>query len=142
MDQPKIYAGLGHWMERRDAEALPWMAKFRRNTWPKKIVWMQDDVTHDRYYWLKIANKAAVAAGQKITARIAGQTIILEGTVPPGTELRLSDALLDLDQPLIVLVNETVVFKGTAIRTGATIVRCLEERADPAATATAIVKLP
>jgi len=27
----RIYPGLGHWMNLRDAESIPWMAKFRRN---------------------------------------------------------------------------------------------------------------
>src|SRR5690606_16640843 len=43
----RIYEGLGHWMERKDAEALPWLEKFRRDPWPEKIVWLQDDVTRD-----------------------------------------------------------------------------------------------
>ena len=33
-----IYPGLGHWMERKDAEAVPWMAKLTRNPWPEKVV--------------------------------------------------------------------------------------------------------
>ena len=41
-------------MNREDASAVPWMAKFRRDPAPKKVVWHQDDVTHDRFYWLAV----------------------------------------------------------------------------------------
>ena len=42
----RLYEGLGHWMERKDAEGVPWMAKFSRQPWPRKVVWQQDDVVH------------------------------------------------------------------------------------------------
>ena len=135
----RIYKGLGHWMNRKDAEALPWMAKFSRNPWPGKIVWLQDDVTHDRYYWLKIPDKAAAKAGDQIVATVEGQTIRLEGKVPAGTELRLSDRLLDLDQPVTVMVNGRKVLEKKANRSAAVIRQCLLERADPAAAGTAVL---
>lgn len=138
----RIYEGLGHWMNRRDAEALPWMATFKRNPWPKKIVWLQDDVTHDRFYWLKIPDKAAVKAGQKITGSIDGQTIRLEGDVPAGTTLRLADALVDLDQPVTVTVNDKELPPAKVPRTAAAILQSLDERADLPAAATALMLLP
>jgi hypothetical protein len=41
-------------MNQKDREALPWMKDKVRNGWPKKVVWVQDDVTHDRLYWLGV----------------------------------------------------------------------------------------
>jgi dienelactone hydrolase len=138
----RIYEGLGHWMNRKDAEALPWMAQFTRNPWPKKIVWLQDDVTHDRYYWLKIPDKKAAKANDRIVATVEGQTIRLEGDVPAKTELRLSDALLDLDREVAVLVNGKQVSVGKVPRTSAAIRQSLKERLDPPSAATAILVLP
>jgi pimeloyl-ACP methyl ester carboxylesterase len=43
----RIYPDTGHWMNRNDAEALPWMAKHTRNPWPEKVVWVQDEVTQN-----------------------------------------------------------------------------------------------
>ena len=106
---------------------------------PEKIVWLQDDVTHDRYYWLKIPDKAAAKAGDQIVATVEGQTIRLEGKVPAGTELRLSDRLLDLDQPVTVMVNGRKVLEKKANRSAAVIRQCLLERADPAAAGTAVL---
>ena len=51
--------------------------------------------------------------------------------------LRLSDALLDLDRPVVVEWAGKAVFKGHVPRTRAAIVRSLEERADPSTIATA-----
>ncbi|QJE96476.1 transglutaminase domain-containing protein [Luteolibacter luteus] len=138
----RIYEGLGHWMERKDAEALPWMAKFTRNAWPKKVVWVQDDVTHDRFYWIKIPDKAAAKEGQKIVATVEGQTIRLEGDVLGKTVLRLSDQLLDLDQPVNVIVNGRQVWSGEVLRSPEAIAQGLLERLDLRAAATAVVELP
>ena len=51
--QVEVHAGKGHWMDREDASAVPWMAKYTRNARPLKVVWLQDDVTHPRFYWLE-----------------------------------------------------------------------------------------
>lgn len=137
----RIYPGLPHWMNRKDAEALPWMAGFTRNPWPKRIVWLQDDVTHDRFYWLQIPDAAAAKAGDQMIATVDGQTIALTGSVPAGTTLRLSDRLLDLDRAVRVTVNGKLVFAGNVPRTARAIQQSLLERNDPASAATALLKL-
>jgi dienelactone hydrolase len=138
----RIYEGVPHWMNRKDAEGVPWMAKFTRNPWPKKIVWLQDDITHDRFYWLKIPDKAAAKAGQKIVATVDGQTIRLEGDVPAKMELRLSDRLLDLDQEVKVTVNGKDVAAAKVVRNAAAIRQSLDERLDLPAAASAVLVLP
>ena len=135
----RVYEGMGHWMNRRDAEAVPWMAKFERNPWPKKIIWAQGDVVHDRFYWLQIPKGAAPAKKQRLAATVQGQTITLEGDVPQALDLALSDQLVDLDQPVVVLEKGRKLFSGKVKRQAASILASLEERADPAAVATAIV---
>ena len=136
----RVYEGLPHWMSGKDAEAIPWMAKYSRNSWPKKIIWFQDDVTHTRFYWLAIPSDAA-KAGQKITAEVSGQKILLAGDVPNGTTLRLSDELLNLDQPIQVFVADKKVFEGRVERSADAIRQSLVERADPRSAATALLKL-
>lgn len=136
----QVYEGLGHWMNGRDAEALPWMAKFTRNPWPRKVVWHQDDVTHDRFYWLALPEGAA-KQGQTITAEANGRTIRITAEGLTRLTLRLSDALLDLDQPLTVLVNGKPVFKGQVPRTTDAITASLRQRAEPATAATAVLPL-
>ena len=137
----RIYPGLPHWMNRKDAEAVPWMAGFTRDPWPKRIVWVQDDVTHDRFYWLQIPDAGAAKPGDRIDAVVNGQAITLDGTVPTGTTLRLSDRLVDLDRPIRVVVNGEIAFHGRVYRTAAAIRQSLAERADAASAATALLTL-
>ena len=137
----RIYPGLPHWMNRKDAEAVPWMAGFTRAPWPKRIVWVQDDATSDRFYWLQIGNRADAKPGARIVATVDGQAIALEGDVPPGLTLRLSDRLLNLDHAVTVSINGNPVFKGKVPRTAGAIRRSLAERADPMSAATATLVL-
>jgi len=137
----RIYEGLGHWMNKKDAEALPWMAGFVRNPWPEKIVWQQDDVVHRRFYWLELPEDVVIQNRPKIIASVKGQMIRLEGDVPSGIRLRLSDRLLDLDQPLTVMINGRDAFTGRVERNAEAIVNSLSERADISSAATATVTI-
>ena len=138
----RIYEGLGHWMERKDGEAVPWMAGFTRNTWPKKIVWVQDDVTHHRFYWLQLPDDYVPSAGETITASVEGRIFRVEGKVPSGTRLLLSDHLLSLDEAIEVRVNDKPALTFTPKRSVAVVREGLEDRLDPKACPTAVVELP
>ncbi len=139
--QVKIYEGLGHWMNRKDAEGVPWMAGFVRNAWPTKVVWQQDDVVHRRFYWLQVPAEVPIGDRAKLTARVQGQEIVLEGDVPPSLRLRLSDRLLDLDRPVRVMANGKEWFSGKATRQARVILASLQERADPVSAASAWVEM-
>ena len=138
-----ICADMGHWMCGRDAEALFWMAKWTRNPWPRKVVWIQDDVVHRRFYWLLLPESVEPKQGQKITAEIEGQNIDISTSDDiRQLTLRLFDALLDLDQPITVNVqNYGQVFEGRVARTAKAIEDSLRDRADPSCAATAYLKL-
>lgn len=138
----RIYPGLGHWMDLKDAESVPWMAKHTRQPWPKKIVWLQDDRTHSRFYWLRLPAAATPKAGDRITAEIQGQTITLGGAVPRGLRLWLADELLDLDQPVIVRIGKAEPATYEVRRSKDLIRTALTERLDPAACPVAEIVLP
>jgi len=124
-----IFEENGHWMERKDAVAVPWMARHTRNLRPEKIVWLQDDVTSPRFYWL--ANPEP-KQGQRVVARRSGQTIdIDEASGVTRLVIRLDDAMLDLDRPVSVRVAGQNVFEGIVARSPETLRRTLEERGDP-----------
>jgi hypothetical protein len=141
----RVYPGLPHWMQHKDAEAIPWMAKYTRNPWPHKIVWRQSSVTHTRFYWLEIPPEAA-KPNQQITASVEGQTIHLTGDVPDEIRLRLNDQLIDLDKPIHVIINTHAIRTDPARppRSIEAIRQSLAERADlrSAATATVTLHLP
>ena len=125
----RIYPGLGHWMNLRDAEALPWMAKFTRDPWPDKVVWRQDGVTQTRFYWLGVS-KSDHAKGRRIEATVRGQTINLTAKQTRRVTVRLSDALVDLDRAVMVKYNGKVKFRGNVDRLKSRMSESLAERAD------------
>lgn len=141
-----IHEGKGHWMDREDAVAVPWMAQHVRERHPARIVWLQDDVTHDRFYWL---GNPSPQAGQRIVAGIAGNTVTLAETGGASAlQLRLDDELLDLDWPVVVRGPEpagggagALLHDGIVPRTLATLVTTLLERDDPKAMASAQLTL-
>jgi pimeloyl-ACP methyl ester carboxylesterase len=139
--QVKIYEGLGHWMNRKDAEGVPWMAGFVRNAWPNKIVWQQDDVVHRRFYWLQVPSETPIPERAQMVAQLKGQEIQLTGQVPTSLRLRLSDRLLDLDRPVRVVANGKEWFSGQVTRQARVILTSLEERADPVSAASAWVEM-
>jgi predicted esterase len=133
-----VFPGLPHNMQGREAEAIPRMAVLTRVPWPKRVVWKQDDVTHTRFYWLE-RPADAVKEREIYAAHVDGQTITIETPTTGKLTLRLSDQLLDLDQPIKVLANGKAIFEGKVPRTFAAIEQSLSERPDSATAATALL---
>ena len=127
----KIHEGKGHWMNLEDKVALPWMAKFTRDPVPDKVVWKQTGVEHERSYWLAVPPKLA-KVGSLVVATRAGQVIDISKTEKVSKLLiRLDDRMADLDRPIEVRYAGKTLFKGTAPRTVATMLRTLAGRGDP-----------
>lgn len=136
----RIYPGLGHWMDRKDAEGVPWMAAHTRNPWPKTLVWRQGHTTHPRFSWLSIPQEE-MANGRTIRASVDGQTITLHSADVRRVDLLLHDDLLDLDRPITVIANGHTVFEGSVARTESAIAQSLRLRSDPRMIATASVSI-
>lgn len=131
LHQVQVHAGKGHWMDREERVALPWMASHTRDARPSRIVWEQDDVLHDRSYWLAVdrpdpkGRVIATRAGQTITIELARSTAALR--------VLLDDTMVDLDQDVIVVREDREVHRGPVRRTIALLARTLAERGDPRA---------
>ncbi len=136
----RIYPEMGHWMQRKDAEALPWMARFTRNPWPNKIIWSQAKGITSRFYWLQIPAEH-LAKNQQLTAEINGQTIRIAAKNTPSLVVRLSDQLINLDLPITITVNGEEKFNSKVNRSEHEIIKSLQQRADPTSAATASVML-
>ena len=135
-----VYPGLPHSMQNREAEAIPRMAPLRRAAWPKRVVWKQSgNALHTRFYWLQ-REAETVHVDDLYSAHVDGQNIVIEAPAADGQmTLRLSDALVDLDQPVKVTVGEKTVFEGKVPRSLAAIVDSLATREDPDLVATALL---
>jgi transglutaminase-like putative cysteine protease len=135
-----VYPECEHWMEGRDAEALPWMAARVREPWPRRVVWKQDDVTHRRFYWLSAAGAAAVKDA-RVVAEVEGQTVRIKGVGEGELAVRMRDGWIDLDRPVRVVWNGRQVFSGRVGRRAPVIGATLAERLDPRTAAFGEVKL-
>ncbi len=127
----EIHPGRAHWMNLEDASAVPWMASFRRNPVPKKVVWHQDDVTHDCFYWLAVPEGQAKARST-VVASVSGQEIQVEKAEGVAKlVIRLDDRLVDLDKPVKVTAEGKTLFEGMVPRTIANLEATLKGPGDP-----------
>ncbi len=124
----QIVPGKGHWMDLVDAEAVPWMAGFTRNPFPKKISWHQDDVTHERFYWIK---NDKVKAHTELNAEISGQTVKVTDNMEGKVFVRLNDSLIDLSKDIVIERNGKKSAALKAKRTMKVIADTLLDRSDP-----------
>ncbi|MBC7968137.1 MAG: dienelactone hydrolase family protein [Fuerstia sp.] len=136
-----LHKDRGHWMNLEDAVAVPWMARFTRNVWPKRIAWVQDDVRHARFYWLGVSEESA-KAGDRIVASVNDNEIFIEHCDAKAITLLLSDSLLNLDNPVTVKLPSGATSQYEVKRTIADIARSLAERYDRPATFSATIQIP
>jgi len=139
----KIYEGKGHWLDRQDAAALPWMARYDRNPLPTRIVWRQDDVTHARFYWLAVKPQEQ-RKGVEIRAALQGQRFEVQAGGIGQLIVRMNDRMLNLDENVIITSNAKQLFAGRVHRSIGTLAQTLAERGDPASvfSAQVVVTLP
>ena len=116
-------------MDLEDAAAVPWMARCRRNPFPKKVVWVQGDEMKPAFYWLGVPLSEA-AKGKKLEARIDSNTVEILSSDYSSVTVYLNDKMMNLDRRVRILHNGKVVFKGRVSRSQATLRQTLRERGD------------
>ena len=137
----KIYEGRGHQISHAkekyvleksnngvDSSGIFWMSKFTRNSYPKKVVWKQDDVTHNRFYWLKVNEPKAYSL---IVAKIESQVINISYATVPEVVIMLHDNLLNMDKEVKVVYKDKEIFKDYVPRTKDVILNSINEYGDP-----------
>ena len=136
----QIYPNKGHWMDRQDASAIPWMAKHERNRYPKRVVWKQDDVKHTRFYWLA-ADAEDIGGRPLVTVEREGQEITVEHSDLNRLTVRLCDEMLDLDQPVEITWKGEKLARQSPVRTIGTLAKTLNERGEKEGMFSAEVKI-
>ena len=116
-------------MDLEDKAAVPWMAKYKRNPIPDKVVWVQGDEKKSAFYWLGVPISQA-AKGKKIVARYEGNTVEIISSDYSAATLYLSDSMMDLDKPVRVVFGEKVLFEGSVTRKPAAMRQSLRDRGD------------
>ena len=98
-----IHEQHGHWMNRDDAVAVPWMGKFTRRPNPEKVVWHQSGTVHDRFYWLA-AEKADQKPGARMIVSRDGNTFVIhEVSKVDHVVIRVNDDMVDFSKPIKVI---------------------------------------
>ena len=100
----------GHWMDGADADAIGWMAQYRRNPYPKRIVWRQEEVTREHFYWLS-APSDELRHGNTVEASIDENRIDISRCDYSRLTIYLNDNMVDLDKKI------TIYYKGKRIAT-------------------------
>ena len=124
-----IVEGREHWMYLDDAAAVPWMARFRRNTTPDRVVWCQGDEPKEDFYWLG-APAGEIAKGKVVRAQRSGNTVEILDCDYSSLTLWLNDAMFNLDKPLTVTCGDQVLFEGTVERSPEMMRSTLKKRGD------------
>ena len=124
-----IHPDCGHWMNLQDAVAVPWMAKFTRNSWPKKVHWVQDDIAHSRFYWLQ-ADLASSKADDEIISTVSEQEIHIQKSSAATLTLLLNDRLLNLDSPITVVLPDGTKSEHRVTRSVRSLATSLQQRND------------
>lgn len=125
-----LYTDKAHWMDRRDTIAIPWMSSFKRNPFPERVVWVEDNRVQHRFYWLS-APVSAQVKGSIADVSIKGNEIYINKNTFSELNVNLNDQLLDLDRPVSVTISGRVVFRKKLKRSLATIRSSIGEYQDP-----------
>lgn len=119
----------GHWMERVDTAALGWMAQFRRTPYPKQVVWRQEFVTRNHFYWLG-APADEVEQGKTVIAHIDGNDINITHCDYSRLTINLNDRLVNLDKKVTIRHKGKKVTRIKPRRTIANLYNSLNTRND------------
>ena len=130
-NQWQIHAGLGHWMKLKDKVSIPFLQAHERNPVVDKIVWRQAKTLRSRMYWLAVDTRD-VKPRATVTASYEGQRVVVEGVSDVARlTVRVSDEMLNQDEPVEVVTEDGTLFSGLIPRTIGVLHRTLVERGDP-----------
>lgn len=139
-----------------NAAIVEWMSKKARDPYPAEVVWHSAEHSYRRAYWVEVGKHAAGPTKQFAYQDLSGKVLetrteflnpatvkatirradnAIEATVAgAGTPLTfwLSDAMLDLDKPVVVRVNGVKVSDKKAARSAKTLLFDAQERMDRA----------
>lgn len=125
-----VEKGMPHWMNLRDAAAVPWMAQYRRMPHPSRIVWQQEEVLRPTFYWIEVP-KSEMKRGRKVVTEIKGNTILISHCDYPQLTLWLDDDMLNLDKKVTIKYQGRKLFSGKLNRTAENLRQSLTQRGDP-----------
>lgn len=118
-------------LDQVNPEVIPWLAKARRDPYPKTVKALSRSGEDGRYYWIDCAKRTGDRV--EVAATVEGQGIALTVQGTGELVLWLADPLLDLDQPVIVTWNGKQTHAGLVPRRGSDLLAWLDATCDRAA---------
>ncbi|MCD0488092.1 hypothetical protein LPB86_07615 [Pedobacter sp. MC2016-14] len=125
-----LYADKAHWMDHRDTIAIAWMASFKRNPYPDKVIWVEDNRVQHRFYWLS-APVGRLEKDATAEVSIHGNEIRISKNTFQELNINLNDQMLDLNKPVSVTMEGKVIFRKKIKRTLSAIQKTIQEYQDP-----------
>lgn len=135
-----ILADKEHWMDREDRAAVPWMAQFRRNPWPKRLVWQQESVLKPHFYWVSVPENE-MERGKRVELLVKGNTIEILRCDYTSLTLRLSPELLPLKGKVKVVYQGKTLFNNRIKPSTDTFRKTLQQMQDPCMAAPVELKI-
>ncbi|MDR1859375.1 MAG: alpha/beta hydrolase [Bacteroidales bacterium] len=124
-----IITGKGHWMDRADTIAVPWMAQFTRNPLPAKVAWQQDEIPQITFYWLATAETHPRNGATAIVERSGNTFTVLQNDYNTLL-IGVNDDMIDFDRPVTVKAHGKTVFKAKVSRNITDIWKSVEAKKD------------
>ena len=125
-----ILADKEHWMDLEDKAAIPWMAQYRRNPWPCHLVWQQESVLKEHFYWVSVP-RAEMERGKRVEINVKDNVIDILHCDYSSLTLRLSHELLPLKGVVMVKCQGKILYKGKPKPSAATFKQTLYQMQDP-----------
>lgn len=94
---------------------IEYFNKHPRNPWPKKIVFLSKGDKLARAYWIE-ASKTSRYFSIEAQVQEGNKIVITCKEKPDEIILHLSDALVDMDKPVVVSLNDNEVHNGLVTR--------------------------
>jgi len=130
----KVLKNMGHHFTGEEDDLLAFLLKVRRNLYPRAIAYNVYSFPGGRLmpewvYWLRLRDASHQG---RIEAQVQANTIQITTTRIERFDVYLSDRLVDLDQPVSVLVNRRSVHTGKVERDVFTMLDVIRDTGDPA----------
>ncbi|MBM3498551.1 MAG: hypothetical protein FJX74_07745, partial [Armatimonadetes bacterium] len=122
------HAGSDHFIYQHEEafrNAFPWLVQQSLNRWPRHVRLKSYTYRYDTAFWLQIEEYLRWGEPGEVEATVEGNTIRLTGRNVARVRLSLAEQLLDLQQPVQILVDGREVFSGR-LKSGALPVKLAE----------------
>lgn len=120
-------------------KVIEYFNKHPRNPWPKKIIYNSNNTLSQKVYWIEVTQ---TSGSFSVEAEINEENkIVITSQGVDGINLHLSDVLVNMDKPVVVLLNDDEVHNQIVSRSLETIVMDLRQYWDIKSASSAYLKL-